>query len=107
MLETAMDQHRPTAALGHEPIQTIGRDELKTKLDRGDVFLLPGYYRDPDWSVRDVVAHLGTWLAETQVQFERTRQLTGAYYVIPSVDALAAFDEHLVAMPVIGVEHGE
>jgi Mycothiol maleylpyruvate isomerase N-terminal domain len=33
--------------------------------------LVPGYYRDPDWTVRDVVAHLGTWLAETQVQFER------------------------------------
>lgn len=34
-------------------------------------WLEPGYYRDPDWTVRDVVAHLGTWLAETQVQFER------------------------------------
>lgn len=33
--------------------------------------LEPGYYRDPAWTVRDVVAHLGTWLAEAQVQFER------------------------------------
>ncbi len=33
--------------------------------------LAPGYYRDPDWTVRDVVAHLGTWLAEAQVQFMR------------------------------------
>ena len=33
--------------------------------------LEPGYYRDPDWTVRDVVAHVGTWLAEAQVQFER------------------------------------
>ena len=33
--------------------------------------LEPGYYRDPDWTVRDVVAHLGTWLAEAQAQFER------------------------------------
>jgi hypothetical protein len=33
--------------------------------------LEPGYYRDPDWTVRDVVAHLGTWLAEAQVQLER------------------------------------
>jgi hypothetical protein len=33
--------------------------------------LEPGYYRDPDWTVRDVVAHLGTWLAESEVQFER------------------------------------
>ena len=34
---------------------------------------MPGYYEDPDWTVRDVVAHLGTWLAEAQVQFERIR----------------------------------
>jgi Mycothiol maleylpyruvate isomerase N-terminal domain len=33
--------------------------------------LEPGYQRDPDWTVRDVVAHLGTWLAEAQAQFER------------------------------------
>jgi hypothetical protein len=33
--------------------------------------LEPGYYRDPDWTVRDVVAHLGTWLAEAEVQLER------------------------------------
>jgi Mycothiol maleylpyruvate isomerase N-terminal domain len=33
--------------------------------------LEPGYYREPDWTVRDVAAHLGTWLAEAEVQFER------------------------------------
>ena len=33
--------------------------------------LEPGYYRQPDWTVRDVVAHLGTWLAEAEVQLER------------------------------------
>jgi hypothetical protein len=33
--------------------------------------LEPGYQRNPDWTVRDVVAHLGTWLAEAEVQFER------------------------------------
>ena len=33
---SSMDQPRPTAALGLEPIRTIGRDELKSKLDRGD-----------------------------------------------------------------------
>ena len=31
----------------------------------------PGYYRDPDWTVRDVVAHVGTWLAQAEVQLER------------------------------------
>ncbi len=36
-----------------------------------DECMEPGYYPDPDWSVRDVIAHLGTWLAEAQVQLER------------------------------------
>jgi hypothetical protein len=40
-------------------------------------FLEPGYYRDPDWTVRDLVAHLGTWLAEAQIQFERI--IAGTY----------------------------
>lgn len=31
----------------------------------------PGYYRDPDWSVADLVTHLGTWLAEAGIQLER------------------------------------
>jgi rhodanese-related sulfurtransferase len=29
-----VDQPHPHAALGHEPIRTIGREELKAKLDR-------------------------------------------------------------------------
>jgi hypothetical protein len=36
-----------------------------------DECLEPGYYHDPDWAVRDVVAHVGTWLAEAEVQFEQ------------------------------------
>jgi rhodanese-related sulfurtransferase len=35
-----MDRPRPPAALGTEPILTIGRDELKAKLDRGEPFKL-------------------------------------------------------------------
>jgi hypothetical protein len=31
----------------------------------------PGYYRDPDWSVADLVAHVGTWLAEAGIQLRR------------------------------------
>jgi hypothetical protein len=33
--------------------------------------LEPGYYQDPAWSVRDVMGHIGTWLAEAEVQFMR------------------------------------
>jgi len=36
-----------------------------------DECLEPGYQRDPAWTVRDVVAHVGTWLAEAEMQFER------------------------------------
>jgi hypothetical protein len=36
-----------------------------------DECLEPGYYHDPDWTVRDAVAHLGTWLAEAEIQLER------------------------------------
>ena len=39
--------------------------------------LVPGYYRDPDWTVRDAVAHLGTWLAEAAGQLERL--IAGTY----------------------------
>lgn len=49
----------------------------------------PGYYRDPDWSVADLVAHLGTWLAEAGIQLERI----GAGTYQPSdldIDALNA-----------------
>jgi hypothetical protein len=51
--------------------------------------LEPGYYRDPDWTVRDVVAHLGTWLAEAEVQFERLAVGTYEGHDI-DVDALNA-----------------
>jgi hypothetical protein len=51
--------------------------------------LEPGYYRNPDWAVRDVVAHLGTWLAEAEIQLERIG--AGTYYGHDfDVDALNA-----------------
>jgi hypothetical protein len=31
----------------------------------------PGYFRDPDWSVKDLIAHLGSWLAEARTQLLR------------------------------------
>jgi hypothetical protein len=51
--------------------------------------LEPGYQRDPDWTVRDVVAHLGTWLAEAQAQFERISAQTYEGHDV-DVDALNA-----------------
>ena len=60
-----------------------------------DECLVPGYYRDPDWSVRDVVAHLGTWLAEAQVQLER---MTAGTYEGHEVDTDALNAAFLTAM---------
>lgn len=51
--------------------------------------LEPGYYRDPDWTVRDLVTHLGTWLAEAQVQFQRLSASTYEGHDV-DVDALNA-----------------
>jgi hypothetical protein len=61
--------------------------------------LEPGYWRHPDWTVRDVVAHLGTWLAEAEVQFERISAGTYEGHDI-DIDALnAAFLETMRDQP--------
>jgi hypothetical protein len=61
--------------------------------------LEPGYYADPDWTVRDVVAHLGTWLAEAEVQFERISAGTYEGHDV-DVDGLnAAFLEAMSGQP--------
>jgi hypothetical protein len=51
--------------------------------------LVPGYYHDPDWTVRDVAAHLGTWLAEAEIQFQRMSAGTYGGHDI-DIDALNA-----------------
>jgi hypothetical protein len=51
--------------------------------------LLPGYFREPDWTVKDLVAHLGTWMAEAEVQLLQIE--AGTYVDEPlDVDALNA-----------------
>ena len=45
--------------------------------------MLPGYYDDPPWSVRDVVGHVGAWLAEGAAQLER---IAGGTYEGHDVD---------------------
>ena len=61
--------------------------------------LVPGYYDDPAWTVRDVVAHLGTWQAEAEVQLERLGAGTYEGHDI-DVDALnAAFLDAMDGQP--------
>ncbi|HTC85902.1 MAG TPA: hypothetical protein VK656_04320 [Candidatus Acidoferrum sp.] len=51
--------------------------------------LEPGYFTAPDWSVRDLAAHLGTWLAQADRQFQQ--MLAGTYRPEPvDVDGLNA-----------------
>ena len=57
--------------------------------------LLPGYYANPAWTVRDVVAHLGTWLAEAEIQFQ---QLGAGTYEGHDVDIDALNGAFLEAM---------
>jgi hypothetical protein len=62
--------------------------------------LEPGYYTDPDWTVRDVVAHLGTWLAEAGVQLERMVAGTYTGHEGIDIDALnASFLEAMQGQP--------
>ncbi len=64
-----------------------------------DECMVPGYYTDPDWSVRDVIAHLGTWLAEAQVQLERMDAGTYDGHDI-DIDAMnAVFLENMSGQP--------
>jgi hypothetical protein len=61
--------------------------------------LVPGYYRDPDWTVRDLAAHIGPWLAEAEVQLERLSAGTYEGHDV-DIDALnAAFREALRDQP--------
>ena len=61
--------------------------------------LAPGYWRDPDWSVRDVLGHLGTWFAEAEVQLERIAVGTYEGHDV-DIDALnAAFLEAMHDQP--------
>ena len=54
-----------------------------------------GVLPDPDWTVRDVVAHLGTWLAEAGQQLER---MAGGTYAGHDVDIDALNASFLAAM---------
>lgn len=60
-----------------------------------DECLEPGYYLNPDWAVRDVVAHVGTWLAEAEVQLER---ISVGTYEGHEVDVDGLNDTFLAAM---------
>lgn len=51
--------------------------------------LEPGYYMEPAWTVRDVVGHVGTWLAEAETQFQQISAGTYEGHEV-DIDALNA-----------------
>jgi hypothetical protein len=71
---------------------------LVHRLDEDEI-VEPGYYRDPDWSVADLVAHLGTWLAEAGVQLRRIESGTYDPHEV-DIDTLnAEFRSAMVGQP--------
>jgi len=54
--------------------------------------LAPGYYSDPAWSVKDLIAHLGAWMAEARVQL---LDISARSYVPHEVDVEARNAETL------------
>jgi len=60
-----------------------------------DERLRPGYYRDPDWTVKDMVTHIGTWLAEAEIQLFRIEAGT---YVEEPLDVDALNEQFLAAL---------
>ena len=55
----------------------------------------PGYYADSGWSVKDMLAHIGTWLAEGKSRIER---IHGGTYEREEMDIDALNARFLAAM---------
>ena len=64
-----------------------------------DECVVPGYYVDPSWSIRDVVGHVGTWLAEAGAQFERISAGTYGGHDIDIDGMNATFLEAMLEQP--------
>ena len=57
--------------------------------------LRPGYFSDPDWTVKDLVAHLGTWMALAEVHL---LQIEAGTYVEEPLDIDGLNARFLAAM---------
>ena len=98
-----MSDQRPPSVVADVPFadaleaERVGWYELSELVRRltPSECLEPGYYTDPDWTVRDVVAHIGTWMAEAAVQFQR---MTAGTYEGHDIDIAALNAKLLAAM---------
>lgn len=64
-----------------------------------DECLAAGYYHDPSWSVRDLVGHLGTWLAEAEIQLEQIHVGTYEGHDVDIDELNASFREAMRDQP--------
>ena len=81
----AIDRERERFAELHDLVDSLDPDERER----------PGYYGEDDWSVKDLVAHLGSWMAEAELQLLRIE--AGTYVDEPlDIDAMNA--EFLAAL---------
>jgi hypothetical protein len=72
----------------HELLALINALGPEERLERG-------YYSDPDWSLVDVVGHIGAWLAEAHLQLER---IAAGTYLAREIDIDAINAQLLDAM---------
>ncbi|HEY8439614.1 MAG TPA: hypothetical protein VIK65_13470 [Candidatus Limnocylindrales bacterium] len=81
----AIDRERERFAELHDLIDALEPDEREQ----------PGYFVDDAWSVKDLVAHLGSWMAEAETQLLR---IEGGTYVDEPLDIDAMNAEFLAAL---------
>ena len=97
-----MQEASSPTAVDHPYAAAIDRErerfeELHEMIDRlePEQRELPGYFRDDQWSVKDLVSHLGSWMAEAEVQLLRIEAGT---YVEEDLDIDAMNAEFLAAL---------
>jgi hypothetical protein len=104
MLEI-MDQPRAHAALGSDPIRTIGRDELKARLERGDDFKLIMALNRWAFDAKHIPGSVHFDAPGRAVRGSSTRQRCRCLLPSERADEGAEMDEHLVEVPLVEVEH--
>jgi chromatin segregation and condensation protein Rec8/ScpA/Scc1 (kleisin family) len=81
----AIDRERERFEELHELIDRLSQEQRER----------PGYFRDDLWSVKDLVSHLGSWMAEAEIQLLRIEAGT---YVEETLDIDAMNAEFLAAL---------
>ena len=70
VIQTGLPTPVPTAYRSEVDLEHAHWSEIGAlvRLLSRDERIVPGYFRDPDWTVKDLVAHLGVWLAEAATE---------------------------------------